>query len=65
MEVTMRSLIHFGAGLAVGAFAVMILSKTPTSATMSAMQPQTISVEALMRSIDVSALPVTQVAEPF
>jgi hypothetical protein len=65
MEVTMRSLVHFAAGLAAGAFSVMVLTKTPTSATMSAMEPQTISVEALQRAIDVSALPVTEVAEPF
>ena len=61
----MRSLVHFAAGLAAGAFAVMVLTKTPTSATMPAMELQTISVEALQRAIDVSALPVAEVVEPF
>jgi hypothetical protein len=61
----MRSLVHFATGLAVGAFAVVILTKTPTSATMQPADVQTISVDALQRAIDVSALPVAEVVEPF
>jgi hypothetical protein len=65
MEVTMRKLMHFGAGVAVGALAIMVLIKTPISATDSSTKPQTISVEELQRSIDLSALPVRDVKEPF
>jgi hypothetical protein len=64
MEVTMRNFGHFAAGLAVGAFAVVVLTKTPTSATVPSPELQTISVEALQRSIDLSALPVGDVPAP-
>ena len=61
----MRKLIHFSAGVAVGALAIMTLIKTPISVTSPLMQPQTISVEELQRSIDLRAIPVREVKEPF
>ena len=54
----MPKLMHFTAGVAVGALAIMVLIKTPTVATDLSTRPQTISVEELQRSIDLSALPV-------
>ena len=61
----MRKLMHFTAGVAVGALAIMTLIKTPISVTSPSMQPQTISVEELHRSIDLRAIPVREVNEPF
>ena len=61
----MHRLMHFTAGVAVGALAIMVLIKTPTGATGPSTRPQTISVEELQRSIDLSALPVRVVENPF
>ena len=61
----MRKLMHFTAGVAVGALAIMVLIKTPTVATDLSTRPQTISVEELQRSIDLGALPVRVVENPF
>jgi len=61
----MRKFMHFTAGVAVGAIAIMVLIKTPTSGTALSLRPQTISVEDLQRSIDVTALPVREVKDPF
>ena len=61
----MHKLMHFTAGVAVGALAIMVLIKTPTVATDPSTRPQTISVEELQRSIDLSALPVRVVENPF
>ena len=47
MEVSMHKLMHFTAGVAVGAIAIMVLIKTPTVATDLSTPPQTISVEGL------------------
>ncbi len=60
----MRKLMHFTAGVAVGALAVMIFAKTPISATAPSMWSQ-ISVDELQRSVDLKALPVLEVKEPF
>ena len=64
MEVSIHKLMHFTAGVAVGALA-MVLIKTPTVATGPSTRPQTISVEELQRSIDLSALPIRVVENPF
>ena len=64
LEVSMHKLMHFTAGVAVGALA-LVLIKTPTVATGPSTRPQTISVEELQRSIDLSALPVRVVENPF
>ena len=61
----MYKLMHFTGGVAVGALAMMILTKTPSSSVEQAPLPQTISIEDLHRSIDLSALPVREVKEPF
>ena len=61
----MHKLMHFTAGVAVGALAIMVLLKTPTVATGPSTRPQTISVEDLQRSIDLSALPVPAVENLF
>ncbi len=61
----MRKLMHFTAGVAVGALAIMILTKTPISATGPSMRSQTLSVDELQRSVDLRALPVLEVKEPF
>ena len=61
----MRKFMHFTAGVAVGAIAILVLIKTPTVATDLSTRPQTISVEELQRSIDLSALPVRVVENPF
>ena len=45
----MHKLMHFTAGVAVGALAIMVLIKTPTVATGPSTRPQTISVEELQR----------------
>jgi hypothetical protein len=65
----MPKLMHFASGVVVGALAVMILIKSPAGQTAVQtgllMQPQTLSVEELQRSIDLSALPVRVVENPF
>jgi hypothetical protein len=61
----MRTIMQFAAGAAVGALAVMVLVKSPTSATTPAPAPQSISIEQLSRSIDLGALPVQEVKDPF
>ena len=61
----MRKLMHFAAGVAVGALAIVIMTKAPSSSVEQPKLPQTISIEDLNRSIDLSALPVREVREPF
>ena len=61
----MRKLMHFTAGVAVGALAIMIMTKAPSSSVGQPTLPPTISIEGLHRSIDLSALPVREVKEPF
>jgi hypothetical protein len=43
----------------------MIMTKAPSSSVEQATLPRTISIEDLHRSIDLSALPVREVKEPF
>ena len=61
----MLKLMHFTAGVAVGALAIMLTTKVPSSSVERPPLPQTISIEAIHRSIDLSALPVRDVKEPF
>lgn len=61
----MYKLMHFTAGVAVGVLAMMIMAKTPSSSVEQPALPQTISIEDLHRTIDLSALPVREVKEPF
>lgn len=53
----MRRLMHFTAGVALGAFTIMIVTKVPSSSVKRATLPQTISIDEIHSSIDLSALP--------
>ena len=61
----MGKLMHFTACVAVGALAIMLMTKMPFSSIERQPEPQTIAIEAIHRSIDLSALPVSEVKEPF
>jgi hypothetical protein len=67
MEASMRKLPHLAVGLALTILAAMFLSKSLmlTAAAVPPQQPQTISIDEINRSIDLTALPVHEVREPF
>jgi hypothetical protein len=43
----------------------MVLLDTPTSATGPLTQPQTISIDAMQRAVDLRILPVREAVDPF
>jgi hypothetical protein len=65
MEACMRKLPHFATAIAFAVLVVMFLMRISTPTTGEQKRSPTISVEDLHRSIDLSALPVQQVNEPF
>jgi hypothetical protein len=63
----MRKLPHLAIGLALSTVAVIFLTRSLmlTAAAVPPQQPQTISIDKIHRTLDLTALPVREVREPF
>ena len=63
----MRKLPHLAIGLALSTLAAIFLTKSLmlTAAAVPPQQSQTISIDEIHRSLDLTALPVHEVREPF
>jgi hypothetical protein len=64
-EASMRKLPHLAVGLAFTILTATFLTRSLMLTAAVPLQPQTISIEELHRSIDLTALPVHHVTEPF